>query len=57
LAAGRIVRMGKSILKFSAMVCAMVLAGLLYMDWGSFEYNGPDVMPTYVHADGTPIKK
>lgn len=48
--------MGKSLSQFG-LVCAMFVAGLLYLEMGSFEYDVPKDRPDFVHADGTPINR
>lgn len=47
--------MGKSLLQSAAVFCACFIAGWLYLEWGSFEYNVPDERPVLLYSDGTPI--
>lgn len=50
-------QVGKMILKGAAVFCAVFLAGLLYMEWGSFEYNVSDgPQPVLLNDDGRPIR-
>lgn len=46
--------MGKTLLKSTALFVAIFVAGLLYMTWGSFEYNVPSEQPIYFNQDGSP---
>jgi hypothetical protein len=46
--------MGKSLLKGVAIFLAMFVAGLLYMEWGSFEYTVPADRHTAYYMDGSP---
>jgi hypothetical protein len=49
--------MGKSILKGLLVFCAVFVAGLLYMEWGSFEYNVPTgPRPVLINDNGAPIR-
>lgn len=46
--------MGKTLAKSTALFVAIFVAGALYMDWGSFEYNVPSEQPIYFNQDGSP---
>ena len=42
-------------MKPAAVFVAVFVAGLLYMEWGSFEYNVPDgPRPAMINHDGSP---
>lgn len=49
--------MGKSLLQFGLAICALFVAGLLYLDMGSFERDVPKDRPDLGHAHGTPINR
>jgi len=45
--------MGKTLLRSTALFVVIFVAGLLYMEWGSFEYNVPSEQPIYFNQDGS----
>lgn len=47
----------KSTLQGLAVFCAVFVGGLLYQEWGSFEYTVPQERPVLFHSDGTPINR
>lgn len=52
--------MGKSLLnsalKFVLVVCLGAAIRLLYMEWGSFQYNVPDEQPIHFNPDGSLVR-
>lgn len=47
----------KFLLQGVAFLCAVFIAGWLYLDWGSFEYTVPAERPVLFQSDGVPINR